>query len=177
MLRPRTLRGMRKACAVAAAVLALSACGHAGQNPAATATTTTTSAEPQLVAPATWQPTDGGRARITDWRWEDSPPNSVGRPVHGTWLILDIEVQATELPLSVSLWDWRCLGAYDGVVAPAVATPLHSVLDVTLPAGVSAVGSVACDPNPEQATIVQWANPAAPQGPQPSWLVPAKETR
>jgi hypothetical protein len=111
--------------------------------------------EPDLPSPHTWVNTDGGQVRLTGWAWQDSPPTSV--------------------PLWVSLWDWRCLGAYDGVLVQAVATPLHAVWDVSLPVGVSTMGQVACDPNPGQAVIVQWVNPAAPQGPQPAWLVPSRE--
>jgi hypothetical protein len=131
--------------------------------------------EPDLPSPHTWVNTDGGQVRLTGWAWQDSPPNTAGRPVHGAWLVIDAEVQATSVPLWVSLWDWRCLGAYDGVLVQAVATPLHAVWDVSLPVGVSTMGQVACDPNPGQAVIVQWVNPAAPQGPQPAWLVPSRE--
>jgi hypothetical protein len=60
---------------------------------------------------------------------------------------------------------------------PVVRSARRRASAAGVAAGVSAVGSVACDPNPEQATIVQWANPAAPQGPQPSWLVPPRGTQ
>lgn len=173
MHRPRTVSSMRRRYAALMTALALTAlpgCSRVGQDPPGIPASS--EVEPDVAAPHDWQPVADGRARITDWHWQDPTPQG-RQPQWGTWLVLDVEVQVTTSQVHVSGWNWRCLGAYDGQVAESVATPLDDIWHVTIPAGVSAMGRVACDPNPGQAVIVQWAQPD-PQATVPVWRIPER---
>jgi hypothetical protein len=158
-----------------AAALLLAGCTGTGHQAHPSSVTQASDTDRDLPAPPPdhWVSFGTGRARITGWSWV--APQPYGRqPAAGTWLVLDVEVQAQTAPVSVSLWQWTCLGAYDGVQRDAVATPLDGVWDVQVPPGVSAVGQVACDPDPGQAVVAQWRLPSSLDR-LPSWLVPARD--
>lgn len=172
---------IRTAGVLLAAVL-LAGCGTTAPQPTAPASAASADPDGEIVDGLPFpkigkpQAIEGGTVNLLSVRWEQQAErDSAGRPKAGWWLVCDIEVKAITAPVYMSTWDWVNLSAYSGEgVGPKLWGDAYDA-DVHIPVGVSLSGErMAFDPDPGQASIVEWASDNA-AGHVAAWYIPPKD--